>query len=49
MQEKEERRIPPEPGTDDARSADTERSRKEREAAREKAAWATEKIMKDEK
>jgi hypothetical protein len=49
MEEKQERRVPPEPGTDDARCADTERSRKEREAAMEKAVRATEKILQDER
>lgn len=46
MEEKEERRVPPEPGTDDARSADTQRSRTEREAAAKKAAKLAEKILK---
>ena len=48
MEEKQERRVPPEPGTDDARCADTERSRKEREAAMEKALRVAEKILQDE-
>jgi hypothetical protein len=49
MEEKQEQRVPPEPGTDDARCADTERSRREREAAMEKAVRATEKMLQDER
>jgi len=49
MEEKQERRVPPELGTDDARCADTERSRKEREAAMEKALRVAEKILQDER
>ncbi|CAN7730317.1 hypothetical protein [Neorhizobium sp. LjRoot104] len=45
--EKQQRRVPSEPGTDDARSADTEESRKEREAAMEVAVRAAEDILQD--
>jgi hypothetical protein len=40
---------PPEAGTDDARSADTKESRKERQEAVDKAAEMTSKLLKDEK
>ncbi|CDZ45857.1 Hypothetical protein NGAL_HAMBI1189_11150 [Neorhizobium galegae bv. officinalis] len=49
MEDKQERRVPPEPGTDDARSVDTERSRKDREAAMERAVGATEKVLQDQR
>ncbi|WP_161974153.1 hypothetical protein [Rhizobium deserti] len=40
---------PPEAGTDDARSADTKESSKQRQEAVDKAAEMTSKVLKDEK